>query len=63
MYSMLIDECKDNAGNEELAICFRFINQLGEIEERFYELARLKETDAETIVNTGILPAFVRVNA
>ncbi len=26
MYSMLINDCKDNAGHEELAICFRFIN-------------------------------------
>ena len=62
MYSMLIDECKDNAGHEELAICFRFVNDSEEIEERFYELARLKETDAATIVNTGILPAFERMN-
>ncbi len=31
MYSMLIDECKDNTGHEELAICFRFVNELGEI--------------------------------
>ena len=22
-YSLLIDECKDNAGHEELALCFR----------------------------------------
>ena len=26
MYSMLINECKDNAGHEELSTCFRFLN-------------------------------------
>ena len=26
MYSMLIDEYKDNAGHEELSTCFRFVN-------------------------------------
>ena len=58
MYSMLIDGCKDNAGHEELALCFRFVNDSEEIEERFYKLARLKETDAATIVDTGMLPAL-----
>ena len=29
MYSMLIDECKDNAGHEELSTCFRFVNDEG----------------------------------
>ena len=54
MYSMLIDECKDNAGHEELSTCFRFVNE-GQIEERFYDLTRLKETNAQTIVK-GVLP-------
>ena len=56
MYSMLIDECKDNAGHEELSTCFRFVNDEGEVQERFYELTRLKETDANTIVKEGVLP-------
>ena len=46
MYSMLIDECKDNGGHEELAICSRFVNYSEEIEECF------NETDAATIANT-----------
>ena len=33
MYSMLIDECKDNAGHEELSTCFRFVNDEGEVQE------------------------------
>ena len=37
-YSILINECKDNAGHEELALCFRYVNQDGNIEERFYEM-------------------------
>ena len=56
MYSILIDECKDNAGHEELSTCFRFVNDEGEVQERFYELTRLKETDANTIVKEGVLP-------
>ena len=51
---MLIDECKDNVGHEELSTCFRFVNE-GQIEERFYDLTRLKETNAQTIVK-GVLP-------
>ena len=42
---------KDNAGPEELSTCFRFLNDEGRIEERFYDLTRLKEADAQTIVN------------
>ena len=54
-YSILIDECKDNAGHEELALCFRYVNQDGYIEERFYEMVRLKDTDAESIFQIGVL--------
>ena len=32
------------------------LNDERQIEERFYDLARLKETDAETIVNEHVLP-------
>ena len=53
---MLIDECKDNAGHEELSTCFRFVNDEGEVQEQFYELTRLKQTDANTIVKEGVLP-------
>ena len=61
MYSMLIDECKDNASHEELSTCFRFLNDEGRIEERFYDLTRLKETDAQTIVNEGVLPTIEKL--
>ena len=54
-YSILIDECKDNAGHEELALCFRYVNQDGYIEERFYEMIRLKDTDADSIFQIGVL--------
>ena len=63
MYSMLIDESKDNAGHEELSTCFRFVNDEGRIEERFYDLARLKETDAQTIVNEGVLPTIEKLSS
>jgi hypothetical protein len=62
MYSMLIDECKDNAGHEELSTCFRYVNDKGRIEERFYDLVRLKETDAETIVNDGVFPTSEKLS-
>ena len=47
---------KDNARHEELSTCLRFFNDEGKVLERFYELTRMKETDAETIVKEGILP-------
>ena len=53
---MLIDECKDKAEHEEQSSCIRFLNDERRIEERFYDPARLKEADAETIVNEHILP-------
>ena len=49
-YSILIDECKDNAGHEELSTCFRFVNDEGKVQERFYKLTIMKET------NAGVLP-------
>ena len=57
-YSLLIDECKDNAGHEELDLCFRYVNQDCCIEERFYEIVRLKYTDAESIFQIGFLIPF-----
>lgn len=36
MCSMLIDECKDNAGHEGLSTCFQDVNDEGEVQERFY---------------------------
>ena len=51
----IIDECKDNAGHEELALCFRYVNQDCCIEERFYEILRLNDTDAESVFQIGVL--------
>ena len=56
MYTILIDECKDNAGHEELSTCFRYVNDDEEVQERFYKLTRMKETDAQTITREGVLP-------
>ena len=61
MCSMLIDECKDNAGHEELLTCFRFLNDKGRIGERFYDLTKLKETDVQTIVNEGVLTTIEKL--
>ena len=62
MYSMLI-ECKDNAGHEELSTCFRFLKDEGRIEERFYDLTRLEDPDAQTIVNEGVLPTIGKLGS
>ncbi len=35
MYTILIDECKDKAGHEELSTCFRYVNDNKEVQERF----------------------------
>ena len=57
MYTaILIDECKDNAGLEELSTYFRYVNDDEEVLERFYQLTRMKETDARTITREGVLP-------
>ena len=61
MCSMLIDECKDNASLEELLTCFWFLNDKGRIEEQFYDLTKLKETDAQTIVNEGVLTTIEKL--
>ena len=63
MYSMLIEECKDNAGHEELSTCFRFLKDEGRIEERFYDLTRLEEPDAQTIVNEDVLPKIKKLGS
>ena len=63
MFSVLIDEHTDKAGREELAICFRFIDNAGGIAERLFELARrLKETDADIIMKKSISFAFKSMN-
>ena len=56
MYTILIDDCKDKAGHEELSTCFRYVNDDEEVQERFYQLTRMKETDAQTITREGVLP-------
>jgi hypothetical protein len=55
MYSLLIDESKDNAGHEELATCFRYVFD-HKIHERFISLSRTPNADAENLVNKNILP-------
>ena len=39
----------------------RFLNDEGRIQGRFYDLTRLKETDAQTIVNEGVLPTIEKL--
>ena len=57
IYSIMIDECKDNAGHEELSICFRYVKD-GEIVERFYCLRRIPEADASHLVESHIKPVL-----
>ena len=53
-YSLFI-ECNDNLSHDELALFFQYDSQDGCIEERFYEIARLKETNAVSIFLMGVL--------
>ena len=55
---LLIDECKDNAGHEELSICFRYLDKNMVIMERFYSLTRLAETDADGILQKRVIPTL-----
>ncbi|CAB3980675.1 Hypothetical predicted protein [Paramuricea clavata] len=56
LYMILIDEFKDNASHEELSTCFRYVNDDEKLQERFYKLTRMKETDVQTIMREGVLP-------
>ena len=51
MLALLIDECKDNAGHEELSICFRYLVKDKGIMERFYSLTRLADKHADGILH------------
>ena len=57
VYTILIDECKDNAGHEELSICFRYVKN-GVFTERFFSLHRVPEADASHLVESHIKPAL-----
>lgn len=61
MYSILIDECKDNAGHEQLSICFRYLKE-GTLYERFHSLHRSPETDAHHLVEDHIVPTLESSN-
>ena len=61
MYSVLIDESKDNAGHEEMATCFRYVLE-NKIYERFFKLSRVPLGDAEHIVNDHLLPILQNPN-
>ena len=55
MFSLLIDESKDNAGHEELATCFRYLDA-HIIHERFFSLSRVPKPDAEHLVEDHVMP-------
>ena len=61
MFSILIDECKDNAGHEQLSLCFRYLKD-GVVNERFHSLHRSPETDAHHLVEDHIVPALKSSN-
>ncbi|KAI6661489.1 Zinc finger MYM-type protein 1-like [Oopsacas minuta] len=61
MFAMLIDECKDSAGHEELSICFRYLDTNMVIIEGFYSLTRLVETHADGILQKGAIPTLNEV--
>ena len=55
MFSIMIDESKDNAGHEELALCVQYVKDYT-TQERFLTLRRVDKADAHTIVEKHILP-------
>eukprot|EP00795_Rhopilema_esculentum_P007207 gene7207-12882_t len=58
MFSILIDECKDSTGYEELVIWLRFVDDTGYIQEWSFELTHFKEMDANAILTEGISLVF-----
>ena len=61
MSALSIDECKDNAGHEELSICFRYLDKDKGIMERFYSLTRLADKHADGILQKGIIPTLTEM--
>jgi hypothetical protein len=61
MYAILIDECKDNAGHEQLSLCFRYLKE-GTLHERFHSLHRSPNTDAHHLVEDHIVPTLKSAN-
>ena len=49
-YSVLIDECVDVSNNEQLAICFRFVDSEFTVHEEFMDLYQCPDITANTLV-------------
>ena len=50
-WSLMADETQDCSTTEQLSICVRYVNSVGEICEDFFGFVKLEKMDAETIAN------------
>ncbi|XP_065862917.1 uncharacterized protein [Euphorbia lathyris] len=59
-FTVLIDEARDCSVKEKMAVVWRFVNDHGEVIERFLRLVHVRETSAQCLKKT--LDAFFAVN-
>ncbi|XP_074363123.1 uncharacterized protein LOC141703531 [Apium graveolens] len=48
-FCILVDEAKDSANKEEMSIILRFVDHLGVLRERFFEIVHVPNTSAATL--------------
>ena len=51
-WSLIADETQDCSSTEQLSICIRYVNYLGEVREDFMGFVKLERMDAQTISET-----------
>ncbi|KAI5649156.1 hypothetical protein M9H77_35161 [Catharanthus roseus] len=51
-FSLLVDEARDSSVKEQLSIVLRFVNDNGEVVERFLGVVHVSETSARTLKNS-----------
>ncbi|GKA98586.1 zinc finger MYM-type protein 1-like protein, partial [Tanacetum coccineum] len=50
-FCLIVDESQDESKKEQMAICVRFVDRKGYINERFLDLVHVKDTNALTLKN------------
>ncbi|KAI5649931.1 hypothetical protein M9H77_35936 [Catharanthus roseus] len=59
-FSLLVDEARDSSVKEQLSIVLRFVNDNGEVVERFLGVVHVSDTSARTLKNS--IDDFLAIN-
>ena len=49
IFYLLIDEARDSSMKEQMAVVLRYVNQLGEVVERFLGVVHVSDTSAQSL--------------